>query len=78
MTRNVLIVGLGLIGGSVALSLQKHPQLKVYGYDTNEKTLEHAEQLGVVHKVVDQIEPIVDKMDFIIFGTPVNATVDWM
>ena len=78
MTRNVLIIGLGLIGGSVALSLQKHPQLQVYGYDASKKTLELAEQLGVVHKVVEQIEPIVDQMDFIIFGTPVNATIGWM
>jgi prephenate dehydrogenase len=78
VTRNVLIIGLGLIGGSVALSLQKHPQLQVYGYDSNALTLELAKQLGVVHKVVEQIEPIVEHMDFIIFGTPVNTTIDWM
>ena len=28
MTRNVLVIGLGLIGGSIALALQKAPQTK--------------------------------------------------
>ena len=78
MTRNVLIIGLGLIGGSVALSLQKNPQLQIYGYDANEKTMELARQLHVVHNVVDSVESVTEKMDFIIFGTPVSATIDWM
>lgn len=78
MTQNVLIIGLGLIGGSVALSLQKNPQCKVFGYDQNEKTRELATQLRVVHEVMENVESSVEKMDFIIFGTPVNATLDWM
>ena len=76
--KNVLIIGLGLIGGSVALSLQKHPQLTVYGYDTNEKTMELAIQLGVIQKEVTDLAEQVCEMDFILFGTPVNATIDWM
>lgn len=28
MTRNVLVIGLGLIGGSLALALQKSPKQK--------------------------------------------------
>ena len=78
MTRNVLIIGLGLIGGSVALSLQKAPQTKVFGYDVNVKTRELASQLNIVHEVVEDIESVVEKMDYIIFGTPVNATLNWL
>lgn len=78
MTSQVLIIGLGLIGGSVALSLQKNPQVRLYGYDENVKTRELAEQLRVVHHVADDVESIASKMDVIIFGTPVNATLEWM
>ena len=78
MTRKVLIIGLGLIGGSVALSLQKAPQTKVYGYDVNEKTRALAKQLNIVHEIVEDPALVASKMDFIIFGTPVNATITWM
>jgi prephenate dehydrogenase len=78
VTRKVLIIGLGLIGGSVALSLQKAPQTKVYGYDVNEKTRALANQLNIVHEIVEDPALVAHKMDFIIFGTPVNATIAWM
>ncbi|MGG2076141.1 hypothetical protein AB1J28_22865 [Lysinibacillus irui] len=29
MTRKVLVIGLGLIGGSIALALQKAPETKI-------------------------------------------------
>lgn len=72
------MIGLGLIGGSVALSLQKAPQTKVYGFDVNENTRELAETLHIVHEVVESPEEMASQMDFILFGTPVNATIDWM
>ena len=78
MTRNVLVIGLGLIGGSVALALQKAPQTKIYGYDALPQTRELAKTLKVVHEIVENPKEVADKMDFIIFGTPVSATLKWM
>ncbi|MGM9944262.1 MAG: prephenate dehydrogenase [Lysinibacillus sp.] len=78
MTRNVLVIGLGLIGGSVALALQKAPQTKIYGYDALPQTRELAKTLKVVHEIVENPIEVADKMDFIIFGTPVSATLKWM
>lgn len=78
MTRNVFVIGLGLIGGSIALSCQKAPNTKVYGYDVHEKTKEQAINLNIVHEVVDDVLEAASKADIIIFGTPVNATLDWM
>lgn len=76
--KNVLVIGLGLIGGSVALALQKSPQTKIFGYDALPQTRALAETLKVVHEVVECPEDVVEKMDFIIFGTPVSATLQWM
>ncbi|WP_431029694.1 prephenate dehydrogenase [Lysinibacillus sp. LZ02] len=78
MTRNVLVIGLGLIGGSIALALQKAPQTKIYGFDALPQTRELAKTLNVVHEIVENPAQVADKMDFIIFGTPVSATLTWM
>lgn len=78
MIRNVLVIGLGLIGGSLALALQKSPQIRVSGYDLSEKTREMAKTLNVVHEVVEDVKEAAKKADFIVFGTPVNATIRWM
>ena len=78
MTRNVLVIGLGLIGGSVALALQKSPETKIYGYDALPQTRELAKTLKVVNEIVENPSDVAADMDFIIFGTPVNATLDWM
>ncbi len=78
MTRNVLVIGLGLIGGSIALSCQKAPQTKVFGYDIQEKTRESAATLNIVHEVVEDVKHAASIADIIIFGTPVNATIHWM
>lgn len=78
MTRRVFVIGLGLIGGSIALALQKAPNTKVIGYDFEAKTRELARTLNVAHEVVD--EPVAEaaSADIIIFGTPVNVTLDFM
>lgn len=78
MTRTVFVIGLGLIGGSVALSLQKAPNTKVIGYDFQEKTRELAITLGVVDEVVDDPAAFAEHADIIVFGTPVNITLDFM
>ena len=78
MTRNVFVIGLGLIGGSVALALQKAPRTKVFGYDYHEQTRQLASTLGVVHEVVEDPAEFAREADVIIFGTPVNVTLQFM
>ena len=78
MTQNVFVIGLGLIGGSIAMACQKAPHTKVYGYDVSEHTRELARTLHVVDEVVDEIFEGAKIADIIIFGTPVNATLEWL
>lgn len=78
MKQTVLVVGLGLIGGSIALALQKSPNIRVIGYDANENTLQSAKVLGVVQEVTKQPEIDVKNADILLFATPVNATIEWM
>lgn len=78
MTRNVLVIGLGLIGGSIALALQKAPDTRIIGYDMDAKTRDHAITLQIVHEIVENPRDVAAEADVIIFGTPVNATLEWM
>lgn len=73
---NVLIIGLGLIGGSLALDIKKaFPQAKISGIDANEKHVEEALLLGVIQHAATMDD--VPQADWVIIAIPVNhiATV---
>jgi len=64
----IAIIGLGLIGGSLALEFKDIHE--VYGIDTNLKHQKKALQLGLVKKIISLEE--VFKMDVVIIAVPVN------
>lgn len=69
---NVAIIGLGLMGGSLALSLQKLDFIeKVIGYDHNQQHNKIAQDLKLVHEVVDF--KTVLQADVIFLAIPVNG-----
>jgi prephenate dehydrogenase len=73
---NVLIIGLGLIGGSLALDIKKaFPEAKISGIDANEKHVEEALLLGVIQHAATIDD--VPHADWVIIAIPVNhiATV---
>ncbi len=74
---NVGIVGLGLMGGSFALSLQKYNiSTKIFGYDHNLEHQKQALELNLVDKIVD-IEKL-KTVDLIILAIPVNAIISFL
>ena len=67
------IVGIGLIGGSLALALkEKGIASYVIGVDANPDHQKKALQLGLVDEILD-LESAVKASDLIILATPVNA-----
>ncbi|AQQ53623.1 prephenate dehydrogenase [Planococcus lenghuensis] len=75
MNRTVLIAGLGLIGGSLAKALKRHPDVRILGVDTDRLTAEKAFKMGVIDEAADSLEKAAPEADFIFFATPVNATL---
>ena len=72
---NIAIIGLGLMGGSLALSLKKQNYVdSIVGYDHNEKHKEDALCLGLVDKIVSFEE--VKKCDVIFLAIPVNGIIN--
>ena len=55
--KNILIIGLGIIGGSYAKGFKAEGILP-YGYDIDERTLEIAKELGIIHEETDLITNI--------------------
>ena len=64
----IVIVGLGVIGGSYAMALKKAGYESVYGIDTNIKTLKKAEELGVIKKGYTDGKEVIKEADLIILG----------
>ena len=74
MKRTVLIVGLGLIGGSIALSIREEHDALIRGFDISEEQLKMALSLEVIDEAVSSIEEGIKEADLIILATPVLKT----
>lgn len=69
----IAVVGLGLIGGSMALVLkQKGFASKVFGVDNQEAHTQKALELGIVDEITD-LEQAIANSDLIILSAPVSA-----
>lgn len=71
----IAIIGVGLIGGSMALKLkQKEFATKIYGVDFNENNLTKAKELNIIDEITD-LEIAVKNSDLIILSIPVDSSV---
>jgi prephenate dehydrogenase len=75
MKQNIFIIGLGLIGGSVALAIKDTHPSYVIGYDINEERCGLALSLEVIDEYVTTIEEGAEKADVIILAAPVTETI---
>ena len=69
---NISIIGLGLIGGSMAMDLKSQLNVRVAGVDNNPDNARVALELGLVHEILTYEEAI-RKSEIIIVAIPVNS-----
>lgn len=74
----MFVIGLGLIGGSLALALKRNRDITIIGYDAHEKTLQTAGRIGVIDEMASSMHEASREADVIIFATPVNETIRLM
>lgn len=68
---NIASIGLGLIGGSFALSLKKYfPESKRFGMDNNPEHLQKALELNIIDEALHDEDLL--KMDVVIVSIPVD------
>ncbi len=72
--RNIAVVGVGLIGGSFALSLRRAGAVaRVVGADRDTQALERAAALGVIDTAAHSITEAVTGADLVFVAVPVRA-----
>tara|TARA_B100000035_G_C20991192_1_gene550241 strand:+ start:442 stop:1320 length:879 start_codon:yes stop_codon:yes gene_type:complete len=69
------IIGVGLIGGSLALSAREHiPDVEIYGSNRSETNLQKSLDLGLIDFRLD--DSMIKQMDIILLAIPVDGAMD--
>ena len=72
--RQITVIGLGLLGGSVALAISRSlPAVTVVGYAHRAATRRRARRLAVANKIVDSLRQSVADADLVIVATPIGT-----
>lgn len=72
------IIGLGLMGGSLAMALKKYKIAKyIYGYARTPKTIQEIKELNLVDELLS-FEELLKKSDVVILAIPVDTILDLM
>jgi len=68
--KNILVVGLGLIGGSILKTIKDlNIPLEVYGFDLDEEVTKKANNMGLINNIDNQLKKIEEEC-LIIFSVP--------
>jgi cyclohexadieny/prephenate dehydrogenase / 3-phosphoshikimate 1-carboxyvinyltransferase len=70
---NVMIIGLGMIGGSFAKALKERGLATLYAVDRREGELALGVSTGVIDHPAEMSADFISKMDVIVLATPVRA-----
>ena len=77
--NRVLIIGLGLIGGSFSLDLHERQLADhIVGYDIEKNVCRQAKKLGVIDEVLASLNTDLTKYDLVILSVPVLSMTDLM
>lgn len=75
----IYVVGLGLIGGSLALGIKRnHPNYKILGYNRSEDSRRIALERGMVDNVTDDFKAFAKAADVIILAVPIKQTIEFI
>ncbi|MGD8403379.1 MAG: prephenate dehydrogenase [Anaerolineales bacterium] len=74
---NIAIIGLGLMGGSLALSLKERCR-HLSAYDPHLPTIELARRQEIVHLAWSDPAKVLTDSDLVILASPVPAIIEWL
>ena len=69
--KKIAVIGLGLIGGSLALELKKNSWATIYGIDKNPEHLDKALERGIIFTKADA--DTLSEVDVVIISVPVDV-----
>ena len=77
--KSILILGLGLIGGSLAKAIKESElEYRIYAYDPDQLSLENALNDQSIDEAVDQIEtiPQIKDLSLIMLCSSIDKTIE--
>lgn len=79
MRKTIVIDGLGLIGGSIALAIrQQWPEHNIIGVDINQQSLAYAKERGIITDGFTRLSACTEKADVIFLAAPVSIILAHM
>src|SRR5690625_111412 len=75
MKHNVLIAGLGLIGGSLAKAIAQTNDHHLIGYDHHVDTIDYALENKIIDESFSSFSAAVEQADIVILATPISETI---
>ena len=74
MIERVAIVGVGLIGGSLALAWQeRRPDLTIVGWDNRPDVLRAGLERGILDEAATSLQQATERADIVVLATPISA-----
>jgi len=74
LSANIAIIGLGLMGGSLAMALQGRCA-GLFGFDNDTHVLDLARKLNLAERIDSEPEKFLSEADVVIFATPVRTII---
>ncbi|OUN05875.1 prephenate dehydrogenase [Flavonifractor sp. An92] len=78
MKKHLVIVGLGLIGGSMALALKGFEDFEIVGVDVSQPTLRFASEHGVADFVTEDAASVLPGADVVMLALHPRGIVDFL
>lgn len=76
MSKTIYIVGLGLIGASMALGIKRdHPDYEILGYNRSKLSRDIALDRGMIDRATDDFASFAPLADIIILTLPIKQTI---
>jgi prephenate dehydrogenase len=75
MFNKVIIIGTGLIGGSLGIALKKKRLAEtIYGFSLHRKNTKLAKKIGAIDRIAEDLE-VVGGADLVILATPIDSII---
>ena len=78
MKKTFVIVGLGLIGGSLALALKGFEDYEIVGVDVSQPTLRYASEHGVGDRVTERAGDVIPQADVVALALHPQGILDFL
>lgn len=78
MKKTIVIVGLGLIGGSLSIALKGFEDYEIVGVDVSQPTLRYAAEHGVADRVTGEAGQVISQADVVVLALHPSGIVRFL